>query len=405
VTTDRAIYQLGQSMTFTFTETNQGTTPIQVLDGPASFVVYQDMNLVWTSEDPNLNYSDQYEWETLPPGQSLTKTALWNGVPNNLPTTEPTGVFIVSNRLDPTGGSAAFKIASLPLTHLSTSLTTDKSSYDHGEPVVMTFTETNNGNQPVTVLEGPTVFDVTWNGEDFFAYSDYQFLHTGSPPTWQTLLPGQSYSQTYTWQSAGQSTTTESGTFVLSNLLDATGTTATIQVSPFWPPPAAPVAPPTPTPPPTYISPPPAKPVSPPPVVSAPNPAPSQPVVPAPASPTPAPTPTSDLVSTSRSVYKLGQAVHISVTMNNVASDTTSSKLRASVGRVTIWDGSTAVWRSKLSNHMQKRRGTGSGKAITLTSLWNGRPNQPDVERIKPGSYTVMFDEAGHETSTTIRIV
>ena len=390
ITADQPIYQLPQPMTFTFTETNQGTSPVQVLDGPPLFDVYQETGLVWSSAYPTSSDTSQYKWVTIQPGQSLTRTVTWNGVPDHLPATEPTGTFTVSNRLDPTGGSATFKIATLPLTHLTTTLTTDKPSYFQNDPITATFTETNNGKQPVAILEGPTFFIVTQQGQPI-SDSNIPWHELADQPTWKILLPGESYSQTYLWPNQGQATSGQAGTFVISNLLDSTGTTATVQVSPF-----SSTNPPAPTPPPGSIWFPPAVPVSP-------APPPANPVSPAPVVSAPTSSPT-DLVSTDKPAYKVGHAVRISVTMNSVPTDTSSNR-RVSLGRITILDGSKAIWRSTLSKHALKTSGSGSGKAITLTSLWNGRPNQPSVKHIKPGTYTVEFQQAGHEASATIRIV
>ena len=52
------------------------------------------------------------------------------------------------------------------LSALSASLTTDQTVYQVGQPIQMTFTETNTSNQPINVDEGPSIdgFDVTHNG-------------------------------------------------------------------------------------------------------------------------------------------------------------------------------------------------------------------------------------------------
>jgi hypothetical protein len=52
------------------------------------------------------------------------------------------------------------------LSGLSVSLTTDKSSYQAGQPISMTLTETNMSNQPITVEDGPSTdgFFVTHDG-------------------------------------------------------------------------------------------------------------------------------------------------------------------------------------------------------------------------------------------------
>src|SRR5277367_5812819 len=52
------------------------------------------------------------------------------------------------------------------LSSLAYSLTTDKSVYAVGQPVQLTFTETNTSNAPVTVTDGPSIdgFNVSEGG-------------------------------------------------------------------------------------------------------------------------------------------------------------------------------------------------------------------------------------------------
>ena len=77
------------------------------------------------------------------------------------------------------------------LSSLSTSLTTNQSVYQPGQPIQMTFTETNTINQPVTIGEGPSIdgFDVTQNGKPVWE------SNAGVNPLFilvKTLQPGQS---------------------------------------------------------------------------------------------------------------------------------------------------------------------------------------------------------------------
>ena len=54
------------------------------------------------------------------------------------------------------------------LSGLAYSLTTDQSAYLPGQPVEMTFQETNVSSQPVTVQEGPSIdgFTVSQDGAE-----------------------------------------------------------------------------------------------------------------------------------------------------------------------------------------------------------------------------------------------
>ena len=72
MTTDQSVYQLGQPIQLTFTETNVGTTPVQVWEGSSSFNVTQNGTQIWDSLVPDLYPNEwalgSYNWATLQPG-------------------------------------------------------------------------------------------------------------------------------------------------------------------------------------------------------------------------------------------------------------------------------------------------------------------------------------------------
>ncbi len=77
-------------------------------------------------------------------------------------------------------------------------LTADHQVYRRGEPVVITLTETNTSQQAINVEEGPSLNGVfvTHDGRKIWASS------TGVQPMFvvlKTLEPGQSFSQSVTW--------------------------------------------------------------------------------------------------------------------------------------------------------------------------------------------------------------
>ncbi len=113
LTTGQSVYQAGQSVHITFTETNKTTQPILIDYGPSNdgFAIEQGGNTVWRSyvgAIPMYLVAD-----TLEPGHSLTLTATWNGVPNvgSLAKAADTGTFVVINQLDPSV-TATFQITS-----------------------------------------------------------------------------------------------------------------------------------------------------------------------------------------------------------------------------------------------------------------------------------------------------
>ncbi len=127
LTTNQATYQLGQPIQLSFTEKNVGTTPIQVLVGPSDFETTLNGAEVWNQSSPfyvypivdDLSFPDLDDhsfpdyndhWTTLQPGQSVTQTATWNCIPDELPSGFSSGTFIVSNGLDPRAESTTFQI-------------------------------------------------------------------------------------------------------------------------------------------------------------------------------------------------------------------------------------------------------------------------------------------------------
>ena len=93
------------------------------------------------------------------------------------------------------------------------SLTTDHSVYQAGQPIEIAFTETNTGTQPVTVSLSPTDFTVSKQG--VIGYSsiwESNPENDGQPPTSVTLQPGQSVSQTATWDGTIMETDFQQGT-------------------------------------------------------------------------------------------------------------------------------------------------------------------------------------------------
>ncbi len=364
VTTDKPVYQLGQPIQLSFTETNVGTTPIQVLIGPTSFNVMQTGAEIWSSIAPGGIPGDN--WETLSPGQSMTQTATWNGVPNNVPAAFSNGTFTVSNALDPRAESATFQIVAPPAADLSTTVTTDRSVYDYGEPIQLTLTETNVGSQPIVVLTGPTAFEITHDGAIVWDTTFPKDLPANT--SWVTLQPRQSYTQTSSWDGTTEYTVTSpqaTGTFSVSNLLDPNGAAASFQIVASG-----------------FVSPP---------VVAPTPPSNTWPV-------------TAKLV-TNESAYKQGQSVHLSMKLENLSAAKVRVAPDAGPDAITVMDGSTVVFRSSRIGSALAVRSIKPHRSIKLALAWSGRPNQSGIRKLAPGTYTVDVVEGGYSGSTTIRIV
>jgi hypothetical protein len=178
--TDRAVYEAGQPIRFTFTETNTSDQPVTIEDGPSldGFTVTQNDSPVWRS---NAGINPMYVVaETLQPGQSRTLTATWNGTPAG-GSAQATGAFAVSNQLDPAGSVARFQIVAASNRQPSPSpgeaapgslspqasppgvatLTTNRPSFRRGQPVHITLTLTNQGGTAVRPTPGPRSASIT----------------------------------------------------------------------------------------------------------------------------------------------------------------------------------------------------------------------------------------------------
>ena len=118
------------------------------------------------------------------------------------------------------------------LSGLSATLTTDQSVYTAGEPIQMTFTFTNTGNEPASFGYGPSFdgFDVSQAGQSVWQSNSGINPDIAIP---ETLQPGQSWSLHATWDGAlvsGTSLTTTTGSFVVANQLDPSGPSADFQI-------------------------------------------------------------------------------------------------------------------------------------------------------------------------------
>ena len=45
-----------------------------------------------------------------------------------------------------------------------------------------------------------------------------------------------------------------------------------------------------------------------------------------------------------------------------------------------------------------------AGRSVTLTTVWKGRPNQPGIHGLKPGTYTIDVAYGDHGGSTAITL-
>jgi hypothetical protein len=109
LTTNQSVYQVGQTVQMTFSETNTSGAPLTIGFMEPGFVVRQNGTVVFSEIIPFVISS-----RTLQPGQSITETRSWNGESLGTSPTVLTGEFAVTNYDAPTGRSATFEIDPAP---------------------------------------------------------------------------------------------------------------------------------------------------------------------------------------------------------------------------------------------------------------------------------------------------
>jgi len=204
LTTDQSVYQPGQPVEMTFRATNVSAQPVTVQDGPSidGFTVSRDGAVIWRS---NAGINPLFiRLETLQPGQSLTLTATWDGVPNGGSAPVP-GQFLVANQLQSQADTATITIADPgspskgqasptppAASSIALSVATDHPAYRLGHPVRITMVLHNTGDRPVDITPGSTADGFT--------------VLQGTTPIWhrarpvsRRIEPGRSIKLTAVW--------------------------------------------------------------------------------------------------------------------------------------------------------------------------------------------------------------
>jgi hypothetical protein len=244
-----------------------------------------------------------------------------------------------------------------------TKIATDKGVYEVGQPVTITFTETNHGAQPLSVLTGPTEFEVTQNGTIVWSLPSSP---NAAQPTWLAVQPGQSYSQTATWAPSNAAT----GTFAASNPFDPTGSSATFQIQTTSPSGGS---------------------------NGGGGGGPSTPVL--------HPSPVNATLSTRRHTYKLGQRIDLSLKLKDVSATRVAITPRLSTETITVQMGSTLVYETARKVRVPAPATIKPGHTLKLTTAWSGKANQAGIKNLSPGIYTITVVDNGYSAKTTVQLV
>lgn len=289
------------------------------------------------------------------------------------------------------------------LSGLSGTIATNQAAYQPGEPVEMTFTETNTTGGVISVSDGPSIdgFDVSQNGNMIWR------SNAGINPMFIRMVPlqpGQSLTLTATWDgipTGGTSPVT--GTFTVQNQLDPTQIT-TVAIKRSTTPPGTPASPPNgqpigvtdPGPVPAPVNSPtsPEHPIG--------TPVSVEPVgVPATTDTGSGSTPIVVSVATNHPSYHKGQKVRMTVTLENTGGDAVSLA-RGSSGRLTLLEGTTPIWhRASIVGKAGHR--LRPGHSVTLSAVWNGKAHDVGVS-MSTGTYTLVASAGGTSASTTFQV-
>lgn len=286
------------------------------------------------------------------------------------------------------------------LSGLATSLTTNASTYQAGQPVVMTFQETNTSSTPTVLNNGPSIdgFSVMQDGHVVWRSNG------GINPLFIQVVPldpGQSLTLTATWNGIPQGGSSPvSGTFQIVNQLAPHGATASITIGA-----SASASPSSP-----YSS-------------SSGTTRDSSPA-PSPTDPTPAETvgsgpvavttvpgntpsiggPSSSyaghlMVKTNRPRYRFGHPIHMTMDVQKLGRKPHAGFMHRVAGSFEVLDGATVVWSSTAKRPPR----FGNRGEDRLSAVWNGRDTRTG-DLAGPGTYTILAQDGKASGSTTIRI-
>jgi hypothetical protein len=342
LTASQAIYQLGQPVQLTYTDTNTSDQTITTtILNPILFRLLHNGQQVTPAMDPA-----GYNFETIGPGQTAQhqftlSQADFGGSGTAQDLTGSFAVQVYAASAAPGEFTANFQIAALPPGAIVSGVTTNEPVYQAGETVTMTFTETNVSDQAVMVPTGQNgfAFDQVLPA----SYSNIPLLPGPTTTGWSTLQPGQSWTQTETWPV----TDPVSGPYTvkISNFFDLNGHTSTFEVEG-------------------------------------------------------ASTSSNLSVTTNHSAYTPGESVRVKVRIPG----TSAARGVSSLEQITVLDGTQVVSRLTRRIPTSAVKRLEAGHSVTLTSIWTGRPNQPRSHALKPGSYTIDVTYGDFSGSAVVTI-
>jgi hypothetical protein len=285
------------------------------------------------------------------------------------------------------------------LSSIVSSVTTDQAVYLPGQPVQLTLTETNDGTEPVEIVTGHQDFQIMQGGKVV-----WHSIGAATNPGTLVLNPGQSYTETDTWNQVTLSgDPSRGGVLIITNLVDPNHSTTSIFIplTDSTPPltgssgngssgsdssgngssnPGSGTTGDTSTGSTSDTSSPASQGTTTPPAASA-----------------------TSWVTTDQATYKVGRQVHITLNIENPGANQAALPARARE-LITIKRGSKVVWKAAHRVRTVPLSRVETNGTIELNTVWNGRPNQPGLHGARPGTYTIDVVYGAYDASTSIKI-
>ncbi len=374
LTTDQTTYQMGQPVQITYTETNNSDQTVTVLPSDYALELWHDGGELILQMPPWVG-GNSANATTLGPDQSITEQKTWNGLWPFDPFNQDyiTGTFqatiVPLSASGPGDVTADFQIVPPPAGTIVSSITAVQTgSSPDGPSETLTFTETNEGDEPVSVPTGPDGFYFVSDGYTNGIPYSYQSVSTGQPwsgspnATWTTLQPGQSWTQM---------TLSSPNNEVVTDIYDLNGNATSFMETGD-------------------------------PSGSGTQPAGSK------DSSTPGGSISAhaaSMVSTGLATYKLGQDVRVTLTIPGGEKARLATPRARAREQITILDDTQVISRLTRRVSADKLTRLDAGRTVRVTKLWDGRPDQPGIQKLEPGAYTIDVVYGDYGVSTTVQIV
>ncbi len=378
LTTDQTTYQMGQPVQITYTETNNSDQTVTVLPSDYALELWHNGGELILQMPPWVG-GNSANATTLGPGQSITEQQTWNGLWPFDPFNQDyiTGTFqatiVPLSASGPGDVTADFQIVPPPAGTIVSSITAVQSgSSPDGQSETLTVTETNEGDEPVSVPTGPAGFYFVSDGYTNGIPYSYQSVSTGLPwsgspdATWTTLQPGQSWTQTTVYNSVSSPNNE-----VVTDIYDLNGNTTSFvetgDASGSGTQPAG------------------SKDSS---TLGGPSSAHA-----------------GSKVSTGLGTYQLGQDVRITLTIPGGEKAKLAIPRARAREQITILDDTQVISRLTRRVSTAKLTQLDAGRTVRVTKIWDGRPDQPGIPKLEPGAYTIDVVYGDYRGSMTVQIV